>query len=556
MYKLYFKSIILFFIALLYQQTLSQEWIKTTATPGDDKITAAVTDVQGNVYVTGYCTQTVGGVNYCTKKYKTDGTLLWTSFYNGNAQGEDRAFGIAVDRAGSSVYITGSSASFGGNIDVATIKYDALTGTQIGIYRFGDPSNLEDRAFGIAVDRIGNVYITGYITRPGIGKDIYTAKYNSSLNFIWHKTYVGNGNGEDRAFGIVTDSLGNNIFITGSTTDSATGIDLITVCYDSSGTERWLDTYPGAPTNEEDRAFGIAVDNFDGGGVYITGFVTDSINNSNYITIKYNPLTGDTVWTAKYKGPGNSIDRAFGIAVDRIGNCYVTGMSTGIETNGDYLTIKYNQEGVAAWTKRYYGLEGYKDSATSIIYSKGFVYVTGYSINDTSNKKEDVFTIKYNINGDSVQASRIDILQLKDVGVKVVADTAGNIFIGGYTYNPVTDFDWLVMKYYLGALVIGIRQISTEVPDEFMLYQNYPNPFNPETKIRFSVSNSQVGKEQIVKLVLYDVLGREAAVLVNERLKPAAYEVNWDAKDFVSGVYFYRLIYGDFSVTKKMILIK
>ena len=267
-------------------------------------------------------------------------------------------------------------------------------------------------------------------------------------------------------------------------------------------------------------------------------------------------MTGDTVWTAKYKGPGNSIDRAFGIAVDRIGNCYVTGMSTGIETNGDYLTIKYNQEGVAAWTKRYYGLGGYKDSATSIIYSKGFVYVTGYSINDTSNKKEDVFTIKYNINGDSVQASRIDILQLKDVGVKVVADTAGNIFIGGYTYNPVTDFDWLVMKYYLGALVIGIRQISTEVPDEFMLYQNYPNPFNPETKIRFSVSNSQVGKEQIVKLVLYDVLGREAAVLVNERLKPAAYEVNWDAKDFVSGVYFYRLIYGDFSVTKKMILIK
>jgi hypothetical protein len=525
--------------------------------PGDDKITAAVTDIQGNLYVTGYCTQTTGGINYFTRKFKADGTVLWTSFYNGDAHGEDRAFGIAVDRTGTNVYVTGYSVSIGGDNDIATLKYSASNGTQAGIYRFGDPSNLDDRPFGIAVDRIGNVYVTGYITRPGIGKDIYTVKYNSNLNFVWHKTYIGTGNGEDRAFGIVTDSLGLNIFVTGSTTDSVTGSDIITICYDSSGTQRWLDTYPGAPTETEDRAFGIAVDNFDGGGVYITGFITDSSQNSSYITIKYKPSTGDTLWTAKYNGPGNSVDRAFGIAVDRIGNCYVTGMSTGLETGGDYLTLKYNFEGGQVWEKRYDGSEGKMDSAVSVVFSKGFVYVTGTSISDSSKQKEDIFTIKYNaVSGDSVQASRVNILNQQDFGIKAVADTTGNIYVNGHTLSPSTGYDMVTMKYYLGQLVIGIRQLSTEVPAGFLLHQNYPNPFNPATKIVFDLPYTGNMKGSRAELIVYDILGRESAVLVNEILQPGKYEFGWDAGKFSSGVYFYKLKYGNFSAVKKMILVK
>jgi hypothetical protein len=98
---------------------------------------------------------------------------------------------------------------------------------------------------------------------------------------------------------------------------------------------------------------------------------------------------------------------------------------------------------------------------------------------------------------------------------------------------------------------VGINIIGSEIPKEFSLYQNYPNPFNPATHLRFEVSELR-----FVNLKIYDMLGREAAELVSGELKPGTYEVEWNASDYPSGVYFYKLISGDFVETKKMILIK
>jgi len=98
---------------------------------------------------------------------------------------------------------------------------------------------------------------------------------------------------------------------------------------------------------------------------------------------------------------------------------------------------------------------------------------------------------------------------------------------------------------------IGITNISTAVPDKFVLYQNYPNPFNPSTKIRFDIP-----KSSLVKLVVYDMLGREVAVLVNSKIKPGSYEYQWDGSDLTSGVYFYRIQTAEFTQIRKMILIK
>jgi hypothetical protein len=100
----------------------------------------------------------------------------------------------------------------------------------------------------------------------------------------------------------------------------------------------------------------------------------------------------------------------------------------------------------------------------------------------------------------------------------------------------------------------GITQISSEIPKEFSLSQNYPNPFNPSTKIRFNIPHS--GRSVFSKLIVYDNLGREAATLVNEQLNPGSYEVDFDGSSLTSGVYYYKLTAGDYSSTKKMILIK
>lgn len=98
---------------------------------------------------------------------------------------------------------------------------------------------------------------------------------------------------------------------------------------------------------------------------------------------------------------------------------------------------------------------------------------------------------------------------------------------------------------------IGIHPISTEIPKSYSLSQNYPNPFNPVTKIRFSLPHA--GN---VRLTVYDALGKEIKLLVNENLQAGIYETDFDAANIPSGVYFYRIEADGFTETKKMILLK
>ena len=108
-----------------------------------------------------------------------------------------------------------------------------------------------------------------------------------------------------------------------------------------------------------------------------------------------------------------------------------------------------------------------------------------------------------------------------------------------------------------GIYYIGIKNISSEVPAKFSLLQNYPNPFNPSTKIRFAIPNSGNQKGVTVKLVVYDALGREAALLANNILNPGTYEADFDASSYSSGIYFYSLFANGMRIdTKKMVLIK
>lgn len=99
--------------------------------------------------------------------------------------------------------------------------------------------------------------------------------------------------------------------------------------------------------------------------------------------------------------------------------------------------------------------------------------------------------------------------------------------------------------------VIGIQPISTEIPKGYSLSQNYPNPFNPGTKFKI-----EIAKSSFTKIAVFDELGRKVAALVNQQLQPGTYEVNWDASNNPSGVYYYRISAGEFTGTKKMVLIK
>ncbi|MBI5403003.1 MAG: T9SS type A sorting domain-containing protein [Ignavibacteriae bacterium] len=99
--------------------------------------------------------------------------------------------------------------------------------------------------------------------------------------------------------------------------------------------------------------------------------------------------------------------------------------------------------------------------------------------------------------------------------------------------------------------IIGIQKIGSNIPDKYSLSQNYPNPFNPSTNIKYQITNNK-----LVTLKVFDILGKEIATLVKEKQNAGTYEATFDGSGLTSGIYFYRLTCGDFSETKRMVLIK
>lgn len=120
------------------------------------------------------------------------------------------------------------------------------------------------------------------------------------------------------------------------------------------------------------------------------------------------------------------------------------------------------------------------------------------------------------------------------------------------TYNYQCNFHAIFgMTGIINVNPNGIKPVGTNIPSVYDIYQNYPNPFNPSTNIKFDIPNSAP-----VKIVVYNILGDQAQILVDEVLQAGSYSVDWNASGFASGIYFYKMESGVFSVTKRMILVK
>jgi hypothetical protein len=187
-------------------------------------------------------------------------------------------------------------------------------------------------------------------------------------------------------------------------------------------------------------------------------------------------------------------------------------------------------------------------------------YSRCYQIHDTSafgsqRKVKGYFTMWGGTSGGHYYT-----LLLKDIGLCQYE---------AYSYSYAFGYSATTKYRLIGAFVdgvkygdtntVGIKSISNEIPSEYKLYQNYPNPFNPSTNIRYQIpilSSPHALSGDLVLLKVYDILGKEVATLVNEKQSPGVYEVTFDGSQYPSGIYFYKLVAGDFSEVKRMILIK
>ncbi|MBL7128205.1 MAG: T9SS type A sorting domain-containing protein [Ignavibacteria bacterium] len=145
-----------------------------------------------------------------------------------------------------------------------------------------------------------------------------------------------------------------------------------------------------------------------------------------------------------------------------------------------------------------------------------------------------------------------NITSLSPGNYKIIANRLGYTSDSTLVYlSSGVNLDTIDFVLEISNGLITNSQISSNIPEDFVLYQNYPNPFNPTTSIRFDLS-----KLSNVKITLYDVLGRELTGLIEKDLNAGSYVVNWNASNYPSGVYFYKLETEDFFDVKRMVLIK
>jgi len=227
-----------------------------------------------NVYVTGR-----SDGDFITIKYNKLGLQLWAVFYDGPMNGNDVASSIGLDNFGN-VYVSGSSI---GNLfyyDYATVKYSP-NGNEQWVRRYNGSSNFQDQPRSMIVDSIGNVFVTGNSTESVNGYDFSTIKYCPDGEILWQSFYHNGLN--DIAYSIELDCLGN-VYVSGQSDGDGTGDDFATVCYDFLGNQKWVKRYDYSG-QFGDFAQDLKIDK--NGNVFVTG-----TSDRDILTIKYSQLTG------------------------------------------------------------------------------------------------------------------------------------------------------------------------------------------------------------------------------------------------------------------------
>ena len=377
--------------------------------------------------------------------------------------GVDVSYGSATDSEGN-VYLTGTtSGSLGGDsqggFDVWVAKYNRQ-GQELWRQQFGTSGN--DRAYGIEVDGDGNFYLTGQTNSSlfgalqSSGSDAWVAKFNGDNGqIIWGRQYganLTNGVGNS-SFDLAVDDR-SNVYVSGLAIKSSEvprevfdfdiQDDSFVVKFDTDGNQQWFSDFGNIFFDE---SFGIDVD--DEGNVYATGW-TQGLNGEadpsrnllkyDYWLSRLNANSGEVESIQQFNSSNEGLEFAWDVETDSQGNAVVSGWTTGniAGSDGSYdpLLAKYNPDGTLQWVRQF-GTSGDDGLflASFDIDSQDNIYVTGYTNSDFGGSNQgdyDTWVVKYDPQGNQQWTQQLGTTN-REYGTDVVANEFGEVFVTGFT---------------------------------------------------------------------------------------------------------------------------
>ncbi len=433
--KLIIPTLGLIGLSAVAQVVPNIDWVQFFSERNQVSNVPSAIDANNNVYTVGYSYTTPSNADITILKYNAIGILVWTRHYDNGSFDDAKA--VTLDATGN-IYVTGESDGTGTWRDIITIKLDA-SGNQLWATRYNGTGNAGDGAVAQVVDASGNVYVTGKTTSTGGNVNYVTLKYNASGVQQWVNTYNGTGNAVDNAVAIDFSST-NRLFVSGTATNASGNTDIVTLRINpNTGAQQWVKTINGT-ANANDIAYALTTD---GNDVVVVGSQNNSTTGEDYVTLKYNGNNGNTLWQKNYDS-ANSLNRATAIVKDANGNFAVTGISL----NGaivEYHTLLYANNGTQQWVNT---------ASTGLTYTNAnpqiatdaianHFYVCGQKNTNVS----DILVYQITPSGNTTWEQTIDgSLHNLDVAVDLVVNAQGVVYVAGASLNSNAKFDYATAK--------------------------------------------------------------------------------------------------------------
>jgi len=531
------KKIFYVFLILIFQSLIlnaQTQWQETFGGTSNDWAHSIIKTTDGGYVVAGKTVSFgAGDYNVYIVKLNFNGSLQWSRVVGGTSV-YDYADALSIIQTTDGGYIAAGNNYylFSENCNMFIIKLDA-NGTLQWNKTVGGADWDIARSIIQTTDG-GYAAVGGTESFGAVYCDVYIIKLDANGTLQWSKTV---GLDWDIGASIIQTTDGGYAVAGSSGPLIGTDDNFYIIKFDANGTLQWSKTVGG--TNEDDAHSIIQTSD---GGYAVAGNTSSFGAGLGDMYIIKLDANGILQWTRTVGGP--DYDDALSIIQTADGGYAVAGETYSFGAGSyDMYIIKLDANGILQWSRTVGGSDW--DVAHSIIQTTDGCYiVAGFS--ESFGMK--MYIVKLDGSGNTCGNS---------TSPASLSGTGGTTTSQNSTVStPTSPFSILTTIVNSGGTVtticaIGIQPISKEIPSSFSLSQNYPNPFNPSTNIKF-----ELPKSNYVTLKIYDALGREIATLINEKLAPGTYEVEWNGSNYPSGVYFYRLITDNFSETKKMLMIK